>query len=269
MIVTEVQDLHNQREKRKSNGHSFVVTEQFGRDVQDFRVELNTGLSTMVNIVEDDDSGCEPKRKQVPQKSKLFISRLVNARSSKHVFKIRNVESMNAENCKFEIGSGNSARTFYQVHICTQPSCSCPDFNTCGMRSSCKHILFALAVTDINLLDKTEFQIHEVVNFLKKFNIDSAFKAKKATGTEAKKKSTAQFREILNTYSDSNAPQTLDVVKINRSISCSRLNCKNPIDRRSVCQRDRALSVPFGKEHTVKKLFFFCPKQLCITRPSV
>ena len=56
--MTEVQDLHN----------------------QNFRVELNTGLSTMVNIVEDDDSGCEPKRKQVPKKSKLFISRLVNAR---------------------------------------------------------------------------------------------------------------------------------------------------------------------------------------------
>ena len=114
-------------------------------------------------------------------------------------------------------------------------------------------------MTNINLLHKTEFQIHEVVNFLKKFNIDSAFKAKKATGTEAKKKSAAQFREILNTYSDSNAPQTLDVVKINRSISCSRLNCKNPIDRRSMCQRDRALSVPFGKEYIVKELFFFCP----------
>ena len=30
----------------------------------------------MVNIVEDDDSGWEPKSKQLPQKSKLFTSRL-------------------------------------------------------------------------------------------------------------------------------------------------------------------------------------------------
>ena len=46
-------------------------------------------------------------------------------------------------------------------------------------------------MTAINILDKTEFQRHEVVNFLKKSNIDPAFKAKKATGTAAKKKSTA------------------------------------------------------------------------------
>ena len=188
----------------------------------------------MVNIVEDDDSSCEPKCKRVPQKSKLFTSRLENARRSKHVFKIRNIESVNAEHCKFEVGSGNSARTFYQVHICTQPSCSCSDFNTYGMRSLCKHILFvllfALEVTDINILDKTEFQTHEVLNFLKKSNIDPAFKAKKAIGTAAKKKSAAQFREILNAHSDNNAPQTFEhVVKINRSISCSGLNCKTPI----------------------------------------
>ena len=73
----------------------------------------------MMNIVEDDDSVCEPKRKRVPQKSKLFTSRLENARRSKHVFKIRNIESVNAEHRKFEVGLGNSARTFYQLHICT------------------------------------------------------------------------------------------------------------------------------------------------------
>ena len=222
-----------ERGKRKSARYIFIG-EQLGQDLHDFGVELDTELPTMVNIVEDDDSGCEPKRKRVPQKSKLFTSRLENARRSKHVFKIRNIESVNAEHCKFEVGSGNSARTFYQVHICTQPSCSCPDFNTYGMRSLCKHILFvllfALEVTDINILNKTEFQTHEVLNFLKKSNIDPAFKAKKAIGTAAKKKSAAQFREILNAHSDNNAPQTFEhVVKINRSISCSGLNCKTPI----------------------------------------
>ena len=67
----------------------------------------------MVNIVEDDDSGCEPKRKRPLQKYKVFTSRLENARRSKHVFKRKKIESVNAEHCKFEVRSGNSARTFY------------------------------------------------------------------------------------------------------------------------------------------------------------
>ena len=46
-------------------------------------------------------------------------------------------------------------------------------------------LLFALEVTDIDILDKTEFQTHEVVNFLNKSNIDPAFKAKKAICTVA------------------------------------------------------------------------------------
>ena len=194
-----------EREKRKSTRHIFVA-EQLGRDLHDFGVEVDTELSTMVNIVEDDDSGCESKRKRVLQKNKLFTSQLENARRSKHVFKTRNMEPVNAEHCKFKVGSGNSARTFYQVH-----TCSCPDFNTYVMRFLRKPILFVLLfpleVTDINILDKTEFQTLEVLNFLKKFNIDPAFKAKKAIGTAAKKKSAPQFREILNAHSDNNAPQ--------------------------------------------------------------
>ena len=51
-------------------------------------------------------------------------------------------------------------------------------------------------MTDIKILDKTEFQTHEVMNFLKKSNIDPAFKVRKAIGTAAKKKSTAQFRDL-------------------------------------------------------------------------
>lgn len=76
----------------------------------------------MVNIAEDDDSGCETKRTQVSQNSKLFTSRLENARRSKYVFKIKNIESANAEHCKFKVNSGNSARTFFQGHIYTQSS---------------------------------------------------------------------------------------------------------------------------------------------------
>ena len=132
-------------------------------------------------------------------------------------------------------------------------------------------LLFALEVTDIDILDKTEFQTHEVVNFLNKSNIDPAFKAKKAIGTVAKKKSAAQFREIINANSDNNASQTFEhVIKINRSISCTGLNCKTPIMIGNRCVKvDGAVSVPFGGEYAVKKLFFVCLKRLCITRPPV
>ena len=65
--------------------------------------------------------------------------------------------------------------------------------------------MFALAVTDINILEKTKFETHEVVNFLKKSNINPAFKAKKAMRAAAKEKSSAQFREIFNAHSDNDA----------------------------------------------------------------
>ena len=42
--------------------------------MHDYGVELDTELPTMMNIVEDDDSGCKPKGKRVPQKSKIFTS---------------------------------------------------------------------------------------------------------------------------------------------------------------------------------------------------
>ena len=42
------------------------VAEQFGWDLHDFGVELDTEFPIMVSIVEDDNSGCKPKRKRVP-----------------------------------------------------------------------------------------------------------------------------------------------------------------------------------------------------------
>ena len=112
-------------EKLKSTRH-FFVAEQLGWDLHDSGVELDTELPTILNIAENGNSGWEPKRNRVPQKSKLLKVRLENGQRSKHVFKIRKVESVNAERCKFEVGSGNSARTFYQVHIFTHTFCCCP-----------------------------------------------------------------------------------------------------------------------------------------------
>ena len=46
---------------RKSTCHT-LVAEQLGRDLRDFGIEFDTELPTMVNIIEDDNSGCKPKR---------------------------------------------------------------------------------------------------------------------------------------------------------------------------------------------------------------
>ena len=50
-----------------------------------------------------------------------------------------------------------------------------------------RHCYFFMKEGSNITVDKTEFQTHKVVNFLKKSNIDPAFKAKKATGATPKK----------------------------------------------------------------------------------
>ena len=71
----------------------------------------------MVDIVEDDSGGCEPKRKCVPQKSKLLTRRLENAQRSKYVFSTRKIESAIVEHCKFEEGLSNSALILSSTYV--------------------------------------------------------------------------------------------------------------------------------------------------------
>ena len=122
------------------------------------RVWTGYGIANYVNIVEDGDSGWEPKRKAEASTSKEQVLHKSIGKRSKVKTCIWNKKHWVSE-CR---------ATFYQVQVCTQSSCSCPDSNTYGMRSLCKHILFALLfaleMTDINILDKTEFQTQKVVN---------------------------------------------------------------------------------------------------------
>ena len=93
----------------------------------------------MVDIVEDDSSGCEPKRKCVPQKSKLLTSRLENAQRSKYVFRTWKIESAIVEHFKFEKGLRNSARILSSTYVY---SALLYDFSTYGNKFLCQHILF-------------------------------------------------------------------------------------------------------------------------------
>ena len=116
------------------------------------------GITNYVNIVEDGDSGWEPKRKAEASTSKEQVLHKSIGKRSKVKTCIWNKKNWVSE-CR---------ATFHQVQICTQSSCSCPDFNTYGIRCLCKHILFtllfALEMTNINILDKTEFQTQKVVS---------------------------------------------------------------------------------------------------------
>ena len=124
--------------------------------------------------------------------------------------KIGKVENVNLEHRLFEISSTESSRSFYKVRICTQPSCSCPDFNRYGSKVFCKHILFvlyfALGVTDIDKLNKFGFQADEVSEILKNTVIDPQFKKTKAKkgGNRGK----VDYQNILSSHENANDEQT-------------------------------------------------------------
>ena len=66
VIMTEVRTFTTREEGRKrKSAHHIFIPEQVGQDLRDFGIELDTELPTLENIVKDDDSGCEPKRKRV------------------------------------------------------------------------------------------------------------------------------------------------------------------------------------------------------------
>ena len=133
------------RQKRKLSKDIQTAT-QIGHDILDYDVDM-TLTPTMVkssNLADvfHADGGCEPKKKSAASQNKMFSNRLEGTRNGKYVRKIGKVENVNLEHRLFEISSTESSRRFYQVRICTQPSCSCPDFNGYGSKVYCKHILF-------------------------------------------------------------------------------------------------------------------------------
>ena len=69
-----------------------------------------------------EEAGCE-QPKNIDTKSKLFSSRLDSCRKLKYTVKIGDIRNVNEVHHLFEVSSSVNARSYYQVRICTQPSC--------------------------------------------------------------------------------------------------------------------------------------------------
>ena len=270
------QSVREERVERRD----IKVAKQFGRDLHDFDVEMPSMVeqTNMTILVDANDGRCEPKRRKLPQKEKLFATRLENAWKSKNICKIRSVNFVSDVNRLFEVGSSATARNFYQVRVTTQPSCSCKDFQSFGERSPCKHLLFVLLfcqkITDELLLQKTAFTAEEVQKILLCNFIDKDLLLPKKSGKSQKsgsKRNAAFFREIMAKHQDYGSPlKFLHVTKVGRSASCSGFKCQNPLMvGDNVVRVPKAVGVPYGKEIAVQTDYFFCPKRLCIRNPPV
>ena len=188
--------------------------------------------------------------------------------------KIGKVTNVNEAHRLYEVASTENARHFYQVRICTQPSCSCPDFNKQGSRVLCKHIffvlIFILEVEDISKLDTNSFLHEDLTNMLKTTGVKAEF-LKSKVNKKTEKKSKKEYKEIINTHPDANQEQTfMHSLKENRSSKCHGLNCKKSIGLGDPCVKVcGALTVPFGKDFAVKQDFYFCPSRYCVKRPPI
>ena len=117
---------------------------RIGRYFVDYDVDM-TLTPTMIAKTSSfqEEYGCEP-RKEMTTREKLFSNRFESARQLKHTLKIGDIVNVNAEHRLYEILSSVNGRSFYQVRICTQPSCTCPDFIKQGSKVFYKHIFFVL-----------------------------------------------------------------------------------------------------------------------------
>ena len=97
--------------------------------------------------------------------------------------KIGDVRNINEGQCLFEVSSSINAQSYYQVWICTQPSCSCPDFTRYGSKVFCNHILFVilfgLDISDVDVLDTIAFQADHIDEILPKTEFDPQFRKMK------------------------------------------------------------------------------------------
>ena len=139
------------RQKRKAE-RDMLRANEIGRDLVDYEVDMSI-TPTMVHVLAK-EAGCEPPKKIIT-KSKLFSSRLDSCRKLKYTMKIGDIGKINEGHRLFKVSSSVNARSYYQVRICTQPSCSCPDFTKYGSKVFCKHILFVfvfgLDISDVDM----------------------------------------------------------------------------------------------------------------------
>ena len=120
------------------------------------------------------------------------------------------------------------------------------------------------------MLDKLCFQSDEVIQILRKTDINDDY-SKKKMNSAVTKKTKADYNAILRTHEGANDQQTFTYDwKEKRSAVCKGLNCKKVLQTGTPCVKvNGALSVPPGKDYAIKQDFYFCPIRFCITHPPV
>ena len=122
------------------------------------------------------------------------------------------------------------------------------------------YILFALDVSDVSVLDTLSFQADEILQILRKTDVESQLRKRKSEGGSARSKFNLQ--QILNTHENANDDQICSLLlKENRSTKCSKLRCKN-------IKVEGTLTVPYDKEIPLKQ-FHFCARKVCFTTTPV
>ena len=190
---------------------------------------------------------------------------------------IGDVRNVNEGHRLFEVSPSVYARSYYQVRICTQPSCSCPDFTRHGSKIFCKHILFVLLfgldISDVDVLDQrlllVVFQADHIDEILRKTDVDPQFR--KMKNKKGKNLGTTRLKQIINSHENANEDHIFTLqFKEGPSAKCNGFNCKKILQIGTRCIKvDGALTVPFAKDYALKQLYYFCPKINYFNTPPV
>ena len=198
----------------------------------------------------------------------MLQRRVATTRSVHNIMKIRKIVRLSALKWQFQVIGTRSSKTLYKVDISNTPTHTCPDFQKNGKFVYCKHMLFlmifALRVEDEDKLNARHIGDEDVKSLLVD-NIDKRYvKADEPVKSSGSKDYAKLFREHP---SFSNEQLCTLQYKKSRTAKCS--DFKTVIHPGTLCLRvDRALSVPYRKQHVVEVFYFFPNRQCFAAKPK-
>ena len=138
-------DPEGQKRKKHQRAKNIARAARLGQDILDYGDCIGSAEITSTTLPEA--SGFQPpKKKRKVERKRLLAKRVDKVRNQKNVMKIISEEKVNASHYKYKVAPTERSHTFLDVHISTQPSCSCKDYKNFGTDVHCQHIIFILLV---------------------------------------------------------------------------------------------------------------------------
>ena len=239
-----------------------------GQDFLDYGIDTELGGQKRKLPTVDPLGGANPPKKSADSIMKMFLSRSESAANLSDTLKVRKVRKVSQVKEQYHVTSSTSGKKLYEVVITNTPSCTCPDFQKCGSKVLCKHILFIVQI--VLSSDNLEQQLtsrHLSDEDLKTLfpnagdSVDSRYFQESAP---AKKR--RDFEAILKDHEDFRADQRwLLHMKKSRSAQCTAFPCKKVLPKGTECfSVNGALSVPYNGNKAVQQSFYFCVGKTCI-----